>query len=287
MRTTFSRSFVLLALASCGPSDARPDGGGGGSGGGDGSNSNGNGCSDAAKLVYTVDENNTFSQFDPATKTFHDLGQLNCPAQIGATPFSMGVDRNAVAWVLYNSGELFHVDTTSLACTGTAWADQLGLVNFGMGFSTDAAGGTTDTLFIAGGGTTITSSSKLAKLDTGTFNATSVGNVTGWPELTGTGNAELWGFFPDAASPRVEKINKASGAPVTTYPLASLAGTPMAWAFAFWGGDFWIFLMKGADLSTTVYQINGTTGAIKGMTATSTRIIVGAGVSTCAPVVIF
>ena len=56
-------------------------------------------------------------------------------------PFSMGVDRSATAWVLYDSGELFRVDTTSLACTVTdVDVAQLGLLNFGMGFSTDTHG---------------------------------------------------------------------------------------------------------------------------------------------------
>jgi hypothetical protein len=73
---------------------------------------------------------------------------------------------------------------------------------------------------------------------------------------------------------------------VTTYPESSIAGMPTAWAFGFWGGDYWIFLMKDFDFSTTVYQVDGMTGSIKSTTPTSTRVIVGAGVSTCAPVVI-
>ena len=281
----------MLVLAACGPSDrSRPGGGGGADSGNGAQGSNQDGCSDAAKLVYVVDENNTLSQFDPMTKTFHDLGTLNCPAS-GATPFSMGVDRNAVAWVLYSDGELFHVDTTSLACTATGWQAQGDLTQFGMGFSTDTAGGNTDTLFVAGGASVGGSTdSTLAKLDTGAFTAQTVGSVTGWPELTGNGNAELWGWFPSdefaTTTPRVEQIDKSSGSPVKTYMLPALLGAPTAWAFAFWGGDYWIFLAKDSETSTTVYQIDGATGAIKGMTQTGTRLIVGAGVSTCAPTVI-
>jgi hypothetical protein len=263
-----------------------PDGHGNGhdsSGGGGGDAAND--CSDSAKLVYVVDQNNTLSQFDPSTKMFHDLGQLNCPAQIGATPFSMGIDRTATAYVLYNSGELFKVDTTSLACTKTSWVTQLGLLQFGMGFSTDQSGGNTDTLFIAGGTVYPANPTTLAKLDVTTFTATQVGTVDGWPELTGTGSAELWGFFPDPTAPRVEKLNKTSGVAMTTYPETSLAATPTAWAFAFWGGDYWLFLASDISPTTSVYQVDGMTGAIKSTTPTI-RTIVGAGVSTCAPVVI-
>src|SRR5262249_43813873 len=125
-----------------------------------------------------------------------------------------------------------------------------------------------------------------ATLDTSSMSAAHVGTVTGWPELTGNGNAELWGWFPDETMPRVEKINKSNGAPLQTFMEPSLAGMPAAWAFAFWGGDYWVFLMKDLETATTVYQIDGTNGNVKGMTHTTGRTIVGAGVSTCAPVVI-
>ena len=291
MRYAISVSIVLAVLVGCGPatrhfSDAGDNQGGGG---GDGNNGNGNGCSDSAKLVYVVDQNNTFSQFDPMTKTFHDLGTLSCPAQFLATPFSMSVDRNTIAWVLYSSGELFRVDIQgSLACTKTTWSSAMGLTQFGMGFSTDTAGGTTDTLFVAGGAGPSNPTSTLAKLSTTSMTAQTVGTVQGWPELTGTGSAQLWGFFPsnNGSTPRIEQIDKTNGGATTTYMESTLNGMPTAWAFAFWGGDFFVFLMKDAETSTTVYQVNGMNGAIKGMTATNTRTIVGAGVSTCAPVVI-
>jgi hypothetical protein len=156
-----------------------------------------------------------------------------------------------------------------------------------MGFSSDMPGSTDDTLFIAGGSGPLSSTtSTLATLDTTTMQAQNVGTVTGWPELTGTGNAELWGWFPDETNPRVEQINKTTGAGIKTYNLPQLAGTPSAWAFAFWGGDFWIFLAKDFETSTTVYQIDGMAGGIKTMTPAPGKTIVGAGVSTCAPTII-
>jgi hypothetical protein len=282
MRTVSLVVFLAL-IAACGPGGRDTTDAGGGGGGDGGSQDD---CSDAARSVYVVDSNNKFSRFEPSTKTFVDLGNLSCPAQFLATPFSMGVDRDAVAWVLYSSGELFRVDTATLQCTKSTWTSQGGLSLFGMGFSTTTVGGTTDALFVAGGSSPTATASTLATLSTQTFTAQTLGTVQGWPELTGTGNAELWGWFPDASAPRVEQINKGNGAAVKTLPLPSLAGEPAAWAFAFWGGDFWIFLMRGNELSTTVYQIDGTTGAVKGSTPAPGRTIVGAGVSTCAPVVI-
>ena len=285
---------VLLAFlfGACGPGAMRGDDDGNGSGSGSGSGSNTDGCSDAAKLVYTVDANNTLAKFDPATKTFMNIGTLSCPGEtgglFGGSPFSMGIDRDAVAWVLFSDGKLFRVDTTNAACTSTNWTTQQNEMLFGMGFSANTAGSTDDTLFISGGpGDPATATTTtLAKLSTATMTASVVGTVTGVPELTGNGNAELWGWFPDANAPRVEQINKTNGAPVKTYNLPSLKGTPMAWAFAFWGGDYWIFLERSTETMTTVYQVKGDTGVITTMTGAPGREIVGAGVSTCAPVVI-
>jgi hypothetical protein len=257
---------------------ARGDGGGGG-----------DGCSDEARLVYVVDQSNKFSSFNPQTLSFTDIGTLACPAQPLASPFSMAVDRQATAWVLYSSGELFTVNTQTLACQKSSWASQNGLVNFGMGFATDTAGGTAETLFIAGGGAGGPASgmtSTLAKLALPGLTAQTLGTIQGWPELTGTGAAELWGFFPDANNPRVAQLNKSSGGDLKAYQAASLKGMPAAWAFAFWGGDFWIFLQKGLEPSTTVYRMKGSDGSIMSMTPAPGRTIVGAGVSTCAPITI-
>ena len=293
---TVGLGFVLgSTLLACGApgretgDDDGTDGGGSGSGSG-----NQDGCTDAAKLVYVVDSNNKLSTWDGATKTFTDLGTLNCPAMSLATPFSMGIDRNANAYVLYSSSEVMRVDTQTLQCTKLSYTVQQNQVLFGMGFSTNEVGGTSDTLFIAGGpdaGAATTTT--LATLDVNTLQVGALGTITGNPELTGTGNAELWGFFPAATGSRIEKINKMSGAPLQTFGnLNVLNGTPAAWAFAFWGGDFWVFLAKqppgifDPPEFTTVYQFDASNGMLKGMTPTTNRTIVGAGVSTCAPTVI-
>ena len=89
-----------------------------------------------------------------------------------------------------------------------------------------------------------------------------------------------------ATSPRIDKLDKTSGGVLQSLPLTSLAGSPTAWAFAFFGGDFYVFLMRDLETSTTVYHVNGMTGAVMGSMPTSGRVIVGAGVSTCAPTVI-
>src|SRR5262245_19460050 len=187
------RTFVIVAgfLFACGPS-VRGDDGPGGTGNGNGPDAPGggsgtgsgneDGCSDAAKLIYVVDNNNKLSSFDGATKTFKDLGTLSCPAASGAQPFSMGVDRNATAYVLYSgvnpltgavtSTEIFKVDTTqaNLPYTKTSFAGTAEFKQFGMGFSTDSAMISTDTLFIVGSpGVGMGQQTKLATLDLTSF----------------------------------------------------------------------------------------------------------------------
>lgn len=294
--------LIVLAVAACGPSprhhgdgdgpDAGNDNGGGD--GGDTGNPNSDGCSDDAKLIYVVDEGYQLSQFDPKTQSFKDLGTLSCPAG-SATPFSMAIARDASAWVLYSNGDLYHVDTKDphLACTKSAWTrGAQGETKFGMGFSTDQAGGTADTLFISGGSSPDSSSkSTLAKVDMGTLQPTKLGTVTGWPELTGTGNAELWGFSPkdtySGTDARIMRISKANGTEMGTFALSDLNGTANDWAFAFHGGSFWVFLKRDFEQNTIVYQIDSANGKIVSHKEATDRKIVGAGVSTCAPVVIF
>ncbi|MFT3698936.1 MAG: hypothetical protein QM831_37660 [Kofleriaceae bacterium] len=306
---------ITVFSAACGPGTrgdddnfGNGDGGNNGSNGSNGSNG-GDGCSDASKLIYVVDNNNTMSQFDPTTKMFHDLGTLSCPGTGGDPndpfnpdyqPFSMGVDRNANAYVLFvdqngvdATPKLFKVDTTNnLACTTTAFTPG-NLAEFGMGFSTDTAGGDTDKLFIAGGTSSVTlEKATLYTLDTssGTVSSGIGQKMAGSPELTGNANAELWGFFPTDSTNHVkahmDQINKAdaTSTPIdlsTTLP----SGDPMAWAFAFYGGEYWVFLETSNDSATKVYEYSPT-GALMSTTNTNTREIVGAGVSTCAPVVI-
>ena len=308
-------------VVACGPTEEDVGDGGsqhppagyvaGGGGGGDGNIDQPpqDQCSDAAKLVYVVAENGHLLSFNPATTppTLTDLGALNkCPTTSGEQPFSMGVDRNAIAWVLaatsgltqQTGSGLYRVDiNNSLACTKSSMSmNQQGFNLFGMGFVTNAAGSTLDTLWVAGGsGPGAGTGAKLGTVDMTTFVVSPKNQMSGWPELTGNSKAELWGFFPDTSPPKIAMIDKSSGAESPSYPLSTLEGSPTAWAFAFWGGDFFIFLQKDVETETTVYHVsggaNGTpAGQLVNQWLTSqlpgggSFSIVGAGVSTCAPI---
>jgi hypothetical protein len=235
-------------------------------------------CSDAAKLVYVVGQSGTLYSFDPPTLALTPIGTLSCPGP--GTPFSMAVDRSGTAWVLYSNGAIYHVSTKDASCQATAYVSgQQGLTQFGMGFVANTPGSKDESLYVAdynGGG--------IAKLDTTTLKVSVVGaydSLSSAAELTGTGDARLYGFFQ--GSPIViAQIDKSNSHILDKAPQPSV-NIGSGWAFAFWGGDFWLFTAPFGTSQVQRYSpMNGTTTTVKTNIA---DVIVGAGVSTCAPVV--
>jgi hypothetical protein len=282
---------------------------------------------DGVDLIYVVDEQNELLSFDPrllsggASAAFHKIGTLACNAgpswsdwaagQPGpATPFSMGVDRNAVAWVLYTSGEIFKVSTADATCIansgyqqGPDGNPQNGMEVFGMGFVTDQIGGTTEKLFIGGGQITAPPGGTFARIDPAApATATVLGSLPNQgefsPELTGTGAAELFGFYPGSSTAFVQQIDQtnkgAAKGPMYSIPNGLGGGAAKivrAWAFAQWGGVFYIFATTdddglGTNLNSMVHSIDKATGTHKIELQNLPYTIVGAGVSTCAPSVV-
>jgi hypothetical protein len=248
-------------------------------------------CVERARWIYLIDSDGTLVQFRPDTLEFFDVGPIGCAAA-GATgqPFSMSVDRDANAWILHSPalgmgpGSLYKVSTADASCESTTFTpNQHGFELFGMGFVSDAEGSDEETLYVAGGSSSGigTGSSSLGWIDMTTLTLTPIGPVPGWPELTGTGLGELWGFFPHSGE--VHKLNKYNGEVLQTYPLSIPAGNTEAWAFAFWGGDFYIFHKLMLDASTNVFKLEMEDGTTTEVVPDSGYRIVGAGVSTCAP----
>jgi hypothetical protein len=237
-------------------------------------------CVEASRWIYTVDQSGMFSRFDPATLTFTNIATLACPTS--STPNSMAVDQNAVAWVAYADGNMFQVDTGTAACQATGFVpNQDGILEFGMGFVFSPTTGQ-DTLYIAGGASTAITSSTLATISFPALTVSPVGPVEGLPELSGLGDGTLWGFIPSfvaqSGNTSLIQIDPLTGKTLKTftYPQLNSAGT--SWAMKFWGGSFWIFL------GSTVYQVpRNTPDVITLAIANSGHNVVGAGVSTCAP----
>ncbi len=242
-------------------------------------------CASGAEWIYLVDSNNILLQFRPDTLTLTPIGNLNCPSSSGDTPFSMAVDRDATAWVLYQSGNIFHVDTSNAACTATGFQPgQSGLTNFGMGFVSNDDD-EDETLYVAGGTSVTVGNATLAWVDTQSLQLSTIGQINGWPELTGTGSAQLWAFSPNTNPPTIQRLDKTSGAVAQNFNVSQLAGNPSAWAFAFWGGGFYVFLQRALETSTNIWFFDPNTQNLTQALGNTGYRIVGAGVSTCAPLV--
>lgn len=256
-------------------------------------------CSPGSELIYVVDTDNRLLSFNPRDGKYEYklIGTLSCPAGTAfsggrATPFSMAVDRTARAWVLFSSGEIFWVSTVDGSCKPSGFAKrQNGFETFGMGFVSDAEGSENETLFLAGGPYDNQRVANLASVDPKVLMVNKIGSLQlsaqSSPELTGTGKGELYGYYPGSA-PFVGQIDKSSAAAVRRWSLGSMGGTPSGWAFAHWGGRFYIFItaVVGAADRSMVFEFDPATGKATEVKTNASYKVVGAGVSTCAPVII-
>ena len=202
-------------------------------------------CNSRTRFVYLTTREQHLLRFDPATGAFTDISKapLQCSATSGATPFSMSIDRQAVAWMLYTDGHLFKVSTQDASCESTPFqAGQHYFDTFGMSFVSDAAGSNDETLFVSRiDGVSIDSTLGTIALPSLTLSVIQpLEKGLGSADVTGNGLGELWGFF--ASSALVARIDKQTGALSNKLPLdAALFQNTDAWAFAFWGGDFYLY----------------------------------------------
>lgn len=245
-------------------------------------------CGDVGKVIFVVSSENVLLKFDPATLGFSTIGALKCPASFGDTPFSMAVDRSGTAFVLYQSGNIFKVSTENAGCTASGYKpSQLGWARFGMAYVSDAAGGESETLYVidgtglSGSGANkglgkISQSGQLSAI--GQFDQGLAGRTA---EVTGLGDGRLFAFFVDSSknTSSVAEVDKTSGKVISNEPQA--LPEINAWAFAHWGGSFYLFNGDGASPSR-VHKYTPGKGTTQ-VVANAGYSIVGAGVSTCAP----
>lgn len=282
-------------LAGAGGQDDDPFGlGGRGAVLGEGS---GDDCSELAKPVYVLSTSNEIYRFWPDRKELTRLFVLDC--QTDMRPNSMAIDRHATAWVNYVSsdgrgdvaGKLFKVDTEDGRCEPTSITLEEGWYRLGMGFSSDASNPASEQLFVAGVGSG--TSRGLGRIDAERAAVIPVGAFSGslrgvHAELTGTGDGRLFGFF-NKTPVELAEIDKATGEVLWSKGLTGIE-RPHDWAFSFWGGDFYFYTAPAArdspSRTTNVTRYRPSDGSLD--TAYMTDIgfhIVGAGVSTCAPLV--
>ena len=240
---------------------------------------------DATKLIYLVDDANNFLSYDPRKNgdPFRLIGKLNCGPY--SSPFSMSVDREGTAWVVYQTGDLYKVDIHTAKCEASGYvAGSSGSNTFGMGFVTDDAGGKTEKLYVSAE----RYDRNLSVIDTSKTPppVRSIGPIEASidrnPELTGTSEGKLYGFFPVSdGSSFIQEIDKKTGGAVGQRWDVGNIGYVSAWAFAQWGGVFFVFVTTSAG--PQVRAVDRKSGTSKILMESIPYRVTGAGVSTCAP----
>jgi len=250
----------------------------------------------ASEVVYLMDSSNNLLAFYPRKEkgistvlndVIQVIGRVSCPTVTGALVNSMSIDRGANAFVNYDSGEIFQVSTASGACMRTSYTPSTmpGWQLLGLGFVTETSGGSTEKLYVASRNTP----PELGIVDVYTNQLTRIAAMPGvsTPEMTGTGNAELYAYFPSEMVNKnlIARINRTSGQLEQQWILDPLPSAPSAWAFAHWGGRFYQFVtinVNGNDESR-VYRYDPLARTNTLILTKSPYTVVGAGVSTCAP----
>ncbi len=242
-------------------------------------------------FIYLLSEANDLLSFNPSTLGTKTIGSIKCPGAGTATPYSMAVDRKGVAYAVFTDGKLYRVSTANATCVATSFAVGQGGANgpfttFGMGFVADT-NGPGEQLYVSEasfGGDGGAESKGLASIDTSTFKLNFIGKFSqtvNRSELTGTGAGRLFAFvLPKAGTgSRIDEIDKTNAKNIAQNVLKT-GSASSAFAFAFWGGDFWLFTAPGGATTITRYRPGDQTETVMGSLP---QTIVGAGVSTCAP----
>ena len=290
-----SGAAILVACSASGEGDAGSGGAGAGSGPGastgEGGNiftTSGNGlttgsqgvggntgdCSEAAKLIYLVSVEHDLYSFNPTivgTGAYKHIGQLNCPSS--GDPQSMSVDRSGTAYIFYHTGELFRVSTADASCESTNYQHPVNqpFSQLGMGFTAAAPDSTDQRLFI------ISPDFGLATIELPSLAVTETGALVTAAELTGGPDARLFQFI--ATDGDLNEIKLPDNTTSFIHHFPELEGT-LAFAFARYAGEFYVFTSPGFGSTTTHYDPITDQSTFRDSLDFT---VVGAGQSTCVP----
>ncbi len=208
------------------------------------------------------------------------MGTISCPGT-ASFPNSMAVARSGLAYVGFMDGSLFKVRVATAECQSTPFAvDQSGFAEFGMGYVRDDEGDG-ETLYVA----SQDDPSRLAWIDTGSFVLHVIGPFTmdvTTPELRA--RAPVSCLLSKPSTTMIRRSSRSTRRrPLSSqnlYSLALSAGT----RGHFHSGEkpFTRSLDRRAARDSVVTRFRPSDGSIVRVAATD-EVIVGAGVSTCAP----
>lgn len=253
--------------------------------------------------------------FDPETLTFTPVvAAIDCPdtgEDWGVS--SMGVDRQRGAWITWSAahdGEkdpaykrLDRIDLGTGACeadvgplpTTDNWGSPLG-----MAFVADAQDSPSETLYFVDTGTYLhTADDALGRW----WTLGPEGRTFSGVELTGSGDGRMFSLIMNYTGPfehectaedpcgptvRLAEVDRSDTSTVSMLDLEAIeafALDPGGFAFAYWGGHIWVFISRDFG-PTQVFDHDPETQTTTMVVDGGVQGVVGAGVSTCAPLVL-
>ncbi|CAF4026135.1 unnamed protein product [Adineta steineri] len=234
--------------------------------------------SETSTYVYLLDQDSNLFQFHPETFTVTFIAMINCSTT--AYPYSMAIQRNGTAWVLFTDGSLYTFNVTNVQCQTTTYvAEQEGLILFGMHFATDGSNNN-EKLYLSSDSSN--PPFRLATLDIDTLEISIIGyyeTISARAELTGTNDGKLFGLF-EGAPYVIAEINRTNGEILskTSQDMIQYTSDSSNFAFTTYSSNFFLFV--GDNSFTDIFIYNLSTK----ITTKTTRIsngIVGSAVSTC------
>jgi hypothetical protein len=254
--------------------------------------------------------------FDPESLEFTPvIDAVTCPETADWTVSSMAIDRQRGAWIEWGAlanGEadpyykrLDRLDLDSGACetdVGELPVTENWGTPLGMAFVSQAEDSANEQLFFVDTGTYLHELAGQASLGRYYDFQPGEGTTFSGVELTGTGGGQLFtiimnwtpewdhpctGDNPCYPTVHIGEVDKQTGAAISNFEVPeveALGIAPGGFAFAHWGGRFWIFISNEYG-PTKVYDYDITTNTAVLAKDDGPDGVVGAGVSTCAPLV--
>lgn len=240
------------------------------------------GCDAGDDSILLLNSDGELHEFDPETLNTRRRGALNCAISFYN---SMTVSRSGKVYLNSYFGDLYIADPDTLECEKTPFdASRVNFIRYGMGFSaSDTPEG--ETLFIAPRSDPETVD-RLARIDLSDYELHVVGYFdVPFPaaEVKGTSDGRL--FLIHVAngiqSARLVEVDK------ETAELGAFVELPVhddyqAFDFVHWGGAFYVFISLVNEETSTVYRYTPELGTVE-VLGSIPVVVVGAGVSTCAP----
>lgn len=251
-------------------------------------------CTGAAERLYVL-SGGALRSYDPdlTSGAFGTPHELNC--NIGA-PFSMTIDRLGRAWVVLSDGfgaRLAHVDPDHGYCEVISNdLAESGFARFTLSFVSSVEDPASERIVVVGGSYAAFASkdTRAAYMDPKTLAITQLAPLVGAPDITGTNDGRLFGYFPFTSPPHVAQIDPVTAQPIMTWPLPAVEGTTRAWAAAYWKGRVIAFDSRSSSslgpLRNRIFAVDVTSGEISTLDDDSPNTVIGAGVSTCFQVIL-